>query len=256
MRTVTYNSEQLLALFERQHVVTMPEMMDALGTAIKVTVHRKLATLPYRSSYSHGGSYYTLDTLADYDAQGLWAFEDRIRFSNHGTLIDTVAVLAEGSAGGYLAEELDPVVHVATRDALAAAYHRDLLHREQVGRAWLYLSCRKTRQEEQMRHRRRQESLAAYGVSYAPVPMDSVEFRESLLLFLETLDEKQRRWYLAVESMKIGRGGDQALSRLTGVNVKTIAEGRRELREKDITPGRVRRAGAGRHPVEAEKRGQ
>lgn len=256
MRTVTYRSEQLLDLFERQRVVTMQEMMDILGTAIKMTVHRKLETLPYRSSYSHGGSYYTLDTLADYDEHGLWSFEDRVHFSKHGTLIQTVVVLIEQSEAGYVAEELDPVVHVSTRDALASAFHRGLLYREQVGRAWLYLSYGKTRQEEQLRHRRRRESLRAYGISCAPVPFDSAEFREGLLTFLETLDEKQRRWYLAIESMKIGHGGDLLLSRLTGVNVKTIAEGRRELREKDITPGRVRRAGAGRHPVEAGKRGQ
>jgi hypothetical protein len=36
----------------------MPEMKAALGTEVDATVFRKLATLPYRSSYSQRGAYY------------------------------------------------------------------------------------------------------------------------------------------------------------------------------------------------------
>ena len=48
-------------------------------------------------------------------------------------------------------------------------------------------------------------------------------------LFLSRLDEQQRRWYVAVESARLGYGGDRALSRITGMNVETIRRGRREL---------------------------
>lgn len=71
-------------------------------------------------------------------------------------------------------------------------------------------------------------------------------------LFLSRLDEQQRRWYVAVESMKTGYGGDALMSLITGMNVETIRRGRRELSDslKDRPLNRVRQPGAGRPRVE------
>jgi hypothetical protein len=64
--------------------------------------------------------------------------------------------------------------------------------------------------------------------------------------------DEQRRWYVALESMKIGHGGDMLLSRITGINVETIRRGRREMEDdlKDQPAGRIRAEGGGRPPVE------
>ena len=48
-------------------------------------------------------------------------------------------------------------------------------------------------------------------------------------LLLSRLDEQQRRWYVALESHRVGHGGDRLLSQITGMNVETIRQGRREL---------------------------
>jgi hypothetical protein len=74
-------------------------------------------------------------------------------------------------------------------------------------------------------------------------------------LFLDRLDEQQRRWYVAIESLKPGYGGDTRLSQITGLDVETIRRGRREL-EAELAgqpTGRVRAPGGGR-PA-AEKKG-
>jgi len=71
-------------------------------------------------------------------------------------------------------------------------------------------------------------------------------------VFLSRLDEQQRRWYVALESQKIGRGGDVLLSQITGIDVETIRRGRREL-EEDLahaSPERQRAPGGGRPLVE------
>jgi hypothetical protein len=73
-------------------------------------------------------------------------------------------------------------------------------------------------------------------------------------LFLSRLDEQQRRWYVAIESMKAGYGGDDLMSQITGMNVETIRRGRREL-EADLADrptDRVRLPGGGR-PSAGEK---
>lgn len=73
-------------------------------------------------------------------------------------------------------------------------------------------------------------------------------------LFLSRLDEQQRRWYAALESMRIGRGGEQLVARITGLSEKTIRRGRRELNGElaERALGRVRSPGGGRPAVEVQ----
>ena len=67
-------------------------------------------------------------------------------------------------------------------------------------------------------------------------------------LLLGRLDEQQRRWYLAVESERLGYGADRILFEITGVDEKTIRRGRVELANSlvDRPIDRVRLPGGGR----------
>src|SRR5437868_13395941 len=71
-------------------------------------------------------------------------------------------------------------------------------------------------------------------------------------VFSSRLDEAQRGWYVALESQRIGHGGDRLLAQITGMNETTIRRGREELEAElaDCPPERVRQPGAGRPPVE------
>lgn len=75
-------------------------------------------------------------------------------------------------------------------------------------------------------------------------------------LLLSRMDEDHRRWYVALESLKFGRGGDRQLARITGLNVATIRKGRRELSGslKDSPAERIRCRGAGRSPLKKKTR--
>jgi len=75
-------------------------------------------------------------------------------------------------------------------------------------------------------------------------------------VFLSRLDEDQRRWYLALESQRMGWGADRLLYEITGVDEKTIRRGREELAASlaDRPTDRVRQPGAGRPPVEKKRR--
>jgi hypothetical protein len=70
-------------------------------------------------------------------------------------------------------------------------------------------------------------------------------------LLLSRLDEQQRRWYLAVESERLGHGADRILFEVTGVDEKTIRRGRVELAGDlvDRPVDRVRQPGGGRPPT-------
>jgi len=81
---------------------------------------------------------------------------------------------------------------------------------------------------------------------------DQWQIHHQMNVFLGYLDEQQRRWYVALESKKIGRGGDKQLSQITGMGVETIRRGRREL-DEDLasrSAERAREAGGGQPAVE------
>ena len=82
------------------------------------------------------------------------------------------------------------------------------------------------------------------------------ELHRQMNLLLSRLDEQQRRWYVAVESNRIGAGGDRLLAQITGLDEKTIQRGRQELASElsERPVQRVRLPGGGR--PHAEKKTQ
>jgi len=60
----------------------------------------------------------------------------------------------------------------------------------------------------------------------------------------QTLSEKDRRRYAAVEAAKLGHGGVEYVAGVLGCDPKTIGQGRLDLElEEDPAAGRVRKKG-------------
>ena len=72
-------------------------------------------------------------------------------------------------------------------------------------------------------------------------------------LFLSLLDEKQQRLFAGLESIKLGYGGDKKIAHLFGLDMHTVAKGRKELRRGEIETDRVRRVGGGRKFLEKKR---
>ena len=246
MRPELYSANTITALLRKKRIATMPELMTALGTSVERTVFRKLAGLPYRASYSHAGRYYTLDVLAQFDALGLWSCRS-VWFSAHGTLVETAAALVDGSVGGYFVDELDTALHVKTKDCLRhlVAYRR--LARYDLDGRNLYCAMDAGRRRAQIAARRARAGAAVAPPLTSPVPD---EVKASIILFLGLLDEKQRRFFAGLESVKLGPGGDLLVAETLGLDRATVARGRRELLDNQLDTGRIRKAGAGRKAVE------
>ena len=63
--------------------------------------------------------------------------------------------------------------------------------------------------------------------------------------FYDSLSEKDRRRYAAVEAAKLGHGGTEYIARLLGCDAKTIRHGQQDLEALPAeTPERVRKKGA------------
>ena len=72
------------------------------------------------------------------------------------------------------------------------------------------------------------------------------EAKAIVVLFCSMLDERQRRLYAGLESLKLGHGGDTYIASLLGMDPHTVARGRQELISGDLNSQKVRAAGGGR----------
>jgi hypothetical protein len=72
----------------------------------------------------------------------------------------------------------------------------------------------------------------------------SKETRQRMKTLYDSLNEKDRRRYAAIEADKLGHGGQTYIVRLLGCDYKTIQRGLEELDEMpDLPPGRIRKKG-------------
>jgi hypothetical protein len=69
---------------------------------------------------------------------------------------------------------------------------------------------------------------------------------------LSRLNEPQRRWYVGLLSQRAGSPSDRQLTKITGLDEKTIRRGRQELEGElfDVPHERQRREGGGRPRAE------
>ena len=153
MRTVSFHADDLANALRRLKTATMPELKLALGTAVDVTVFRKLKQIAYRTSYSHRGAYYTLDETARFGESGLWSFQS-VWFSRWGTLLNTAEAYVDNSAAGCFVEELDNLLHTGTKEPLLKLVRQERVTRQLVGGLYLYCSIKVAPRERQLRARR------------------------------------------------------------------------------------------------------
>jgi transposase len=78
--------------------------------------------------------------------------------------------------------------------------------------------------------------------------VDEVGIRQRYQVLAGVVDERVRRLMVAAESLAIGRGGQVAVARATGVSRTTIQQGIREVQQPElhVRKGRIRRSGGGR----------
>ncbi|MCY4060307.1 MAG: hypothetical protein OXG44_20190 [Gammaproteobacteria bacterium] len=228
MRPTEFSVDTIIALLRKQTIVTLPEVMVALGPrASRRTAFRKLRDLDARTSYSHRGSYYTLDALADFDEHGLWSFAG-VRFSRSGTLIATAESLVNHAEAGYFVDELDNLLTVGTQDPLHKLVRDGRLTRHKLAGQFLYCAADRAHQAHHLRARR---LLMATPGLVRPLPEADLmpeELRAAIVLFASLLDERQRRLFAGLEALKCGWGGDRRIARLLGIDPSTVAAGRRQ----------------------------
>ncbi len=254
MNTPKYHLQALTQFFDQHKIATLDQLREALGNPARCTVFRKLSDLQYLSSYSHRGKHYTLKSIARFSEQGLWSFRS-VWFSRFGNLLQTAQAFVHHSEAGYRAAELKDILQVKTKHALTQLVRDGRLERKTFDSVYVYLSAQKDVASRQIQARKvfLQQSPASLIVANPDLATD--EAKALLILFCSMLNEKQRRLYAGLESLKLGHGGDAHIASILGIDPHTVAKGRKELMGADLTTSdRVRTPGAGRPSQEKKRR--
>ena len=252
MRTEQYSHNILATYFKRNQIATLNQLQSALGNPNERTVFRKLKSLDYLSSYSHRGMYYTLQSIANYDAEGLWSHQS-VWFSKFGSLLETAKAFIERSEAGFSAAELGQALHVESKHCLLSLIRAGMVQREKLQGCYIYFCSEAKKYDSQRKARvqRKHKPLATMLVANADLAED--EAKAVVLLFLSSLNERQRRLYAGLESLKLGYGGDSYIADLFGMDPHTVARGRNDLEKGNWDTSRLRAKGGGRSLAEKKR---
>ena len=129
------------------------------------------------------------------------------------------------------------------------------LERETFDSVYVYLSAQKDVASRQVEARKALLQQSPASLIVANPDLATNEAKALLVLFCSMLNEKQRRLYAGLESLKLGHGGDAHIASILGIDPHTVAKGRKELMDVDLTAtDRVRAPGAGRPSQEKKHR--
>jgi hypothetical protein len=143
----------LRTLLKKKPVAMLPEIYAVLDTTSRMSAFRRLRELDYLSSFSHAGRYYTLPTVANFDPQGLWFYEE-VGFSRFGNLKETVIHLVDQSVAGKTHEELEKRLRLRLHNTLLELVRSGKIAREAFEGVFVYLSMRTDKAQQQLVRRR------------------------------------------------------------------------------------------------------
>jgi len=191
---------------------------------------------------------YSLREIVRFDDAGLWC-HDAVWFSRYGTLVSTIESFVSQSPGGWYADELADALHAEVQDPLHDLVLSVRLRRSDVAGRFLYTSPESRQSRDQIRNRQTTSAVPLVADASA-LQVSPDELKAAILLFYSLLDEQQRRLFAGLESIKLGRGGDTILSEFLGVDAHTVARGRQQLLDRNVSQERTRRSGGGRKLIE------
>jgi hypothetical protein len=160
------SSAQIADLFRKTPVMDMHALECALVGRSRRSLFCDLAAIGYLSSYTHTGRYYTLVSVPDFDADGLWRYQG-IGFSRDGTLKATVRRLAEAAEDGRTQRELQLRLGARVHNPLLALVEDQQLDREVIAAEYVYVAAARAHAAAQLERRR--ALIAADTVPTVPV---------------------------------------------------------------------------------------
>ncbi len=139
--------DRLAMMFGERKCWMIGELAESLGYAV-ISVRRFLSAIGYFRSYNHNGKWYTLGSTPRFNRDGIWVYE-RICFSRHGSLTETITHLVDKSPAGLSAKELGNRLDHRCHSVLMNLYKAGRIDRTKVDQQFIYLSTEGRRKRVQ-----------------------------------------------------------------------------------------------------------
>ena len=157
--------KRLGQLFEQKKCWMIDELSNALGYAV-ISTRRFLKQIKYYRSYSHNGKWYTLRAIPRFNRNGIWRYQ-KIGFSSHGNLTQTIVFLINKSQKGITAKQLADKLYYTCHAVLTNMYKAQLIDRVKHRGEFVYLST------DDKLSRRQRRRLEAYATKKALQPFNA-----------------------------------------------------------------------------------
>jgi hypothetical protein len=139
MRNRNQKGSRILQLFEIDKCLTIEDLCSSLSYSSR-SVQRLLKEVGYYSSFTHNGKWYTLQTIPEFDRNGLWFHQD-IGFSKYRDLNATILYLIDNSANGLTAKDLSRLLSTSCPPVLNRIYKTNKIIRIKTPRGFVYISA-------------------------------------------------------------------------------------------------------------------
>ena len=125
---LTEREQKVINWMKKRKVATMRQLRHQFQLS-HMTVIRALKKQAYYTSYNHNASYYVLQDLPEFNEWGLWGYRN-IRFSQHGSLTQTIVAIVESEPAGSTVGELEERLEVKVANLASRLVHDGILQRE------------------------------------------------------------------------------------------------------------------------------
>jgi len=110
------DEQGVIKRFLKAKVLTIEQLVSMLGSSA-ITARRKLKNWSAFTSINMNGRYYTLPKIPHFDHDGIWRYQ-KILFSEHGNLIETMCALVEQSQAGLSAQQIAQVLELPVNSSV------------------------------------------------------------------------------------------------------------------------------------------
>lgn len=187
----TENTDRIEGLLRTLQVSTPTELGSRLGLS-RPTVFRALAGLGYFRSVNYGGQFVTLTDTPVFDSNGLWAWGE-VRFSQYGTLENTIAELVTRADAGLTVQELQARVGTRVHNQVSKLRRQGRLRSTRLQHVALYTCTARDRSLQQRSARMRSVRSADAGAPdtaantvLLPEGMSATEVIALLVIMIES----------------------------------------------------------------------
>jgi len=144
--------------FQKLKVITIEQLAGLLESSV-ITARRQLKKWRAYTSFNMNGRYYTLPGIPRFDENGIWKYQ-RILFSKHGTLTQTIFQLIGRAETGLSAKQIAQVVKVASNSSIFSRLQNvPGIRRERHHGRFVYFSEERYQEQKAALHQPQQTRL-------------------------------------------------------------------------------------------------